>query len=194
MKLEPVVPILVAILTAFVSFVIWVVQRTIERRHAERHRKEQLYEGLLEAIVQLSSFGDGAPIIVESQKAWLYATDDVLEAITEYQGIWRGDPNRQPGTPPTPDERNKRNAAEAKIRLQIRRDLFPRTRLTPHWMKTSGCHQSQRREKLFATTLIERLARNVNPSPNSWPRSGRSGLVGFSNGSDKAYCMSCGIK
>ena len=67
------IPIVVAIVTAFGGFIAWLAQRRVERRETERLRKERLHEKFLESIVELSSFGNGAPLLIESQKAWLYA-------------------------------------------------------------------------------------------------------------------------
>jgi hypothetical protein len=56
--------IVVAILSALAGFLVWIGQRHFERVAAERLRRETLY--------------------VESQRAWLYASDEVREAINEY--------------------------------------------------------------------------------------------------------------
>ena len=76
--------IVVAILSALVGFVVWVAQKSVERRSAERLRKEELYKNLLAASVELFTTGDGAPFVIESQRAWLYASDEVLKAINDY--------------------------------------------------------------------------------------------------------------
>ncbi|MCP4536013.1 MAG: hypothetical protein GY832_02605 [Chloroflexi bacterium] len=70
--------IVVAIISALIGFVVWVAQKSVERRSAERLRKEELYNDLLAASVELFSTGDAAPFVIESQHAWLYASDEVL--------------------------------------------------------------------------------------------------------------------
>ena len=131
--MDTAIPIIVAAISALVGFLVWVAQRRIEHREAERLRKEKLYEQLLEAIVELASFGNGAPFLIESQKAWLYASDAVLTAINDYLRVFleQGGP---PGSRTTPEERIAKQQAEAKIRLAIRQDLFPSTKIDIHWI------------------------------------------------------------
>jgi hypothetical protein len=127
------IPIIVTALTLFGGFIAWLAQRKVEHRETERRRKEKLYEGLLESIVELSSFGNGAPLLVESQKAWLYASDDVLLAVNEYLKVFL---ERQvaPGVATTPEEQAARQQKEGSIRLAIRRDLFTETRIDEQWI------------------------------------------------------------
>jgi len=55
-------------------------QKIRERRDIERLRKEELYKTLLAATVEFASYANGAPLVIESQRAWLYASDEVLQA------------------------------------------------------------------------------------------------------------------
>lgn len=128
------IPIVVAIVTAFGGFIAWLAQRRVERRETERLRKQRLYEKLLESIVELSSFGNGAPLLVESQRAWLYASDEVLMAVNDYLKVFLHEGAAAEGAPTTPQERVRRQQADARIRLAIRRDLQPTTRLDDRWI------------------------------------------------------------
>lgn len=127
------IPVIVAILTALGGFIAWLAQRRVEQREAERRRREVLYEGLLEAITELSSFGNGAPLLIESQKAWLYGSDEVLTAVNDYLKVFL-DQEGPPGALTSPAHRSKRQQAEGKIRLAIRRDLYPKTILKEQWI------------------------------------------------------------
>ena len=84
MTQELTVAIVVAIVSAFVGLVVWTAQRYMEGRTNERVRKEKLYATLLAATLEFSSDGNGAPFVIESQHAWVYASDEVLRAINEY--------------------------------------------------------------------------------------------------------------
>lgn len=136
MDLKTLIPVAVAAMSALLGFAIWIIQKNIEKRHADRLRKESLYEKLLEAVVQLASFGDGAPFLIESQKAWLYATDNVLYALNDYLKIFLEYPMNQ-GEVSSLERRAALQAAEGKIRLQIRRDLFPATSMNKDWLLTN---------------------------------------------------------
>ena len=127
------IPVIVAILTILGGFIAWLAQRKVEHRDAERLRKQRLYEKLLEAIVELSSFGNGAPLLIEAQKAWLYASDEVLAALNDYLKLFI-DQEGPPGILTSPEERQRRQKAEGKIRLMIRRDLHPKTTLNEQWI------------------------------------------------------------
>ncbi len=98
------IPILAAIVAALAGFSTWLGQRRIERQQNERLRKEKLYEALLEAITEISSFGNGAPLLIESQRAWLYASDEVLRAVNAYLKVFLGE-RANPGSPTSPDGR-----------------------------------------------------------------------------------------
>jgi len=127
------IPIVIAVVTALVGFLTWLLQRRVERRKADRLRKEALYEKLLEAITELSSFGNGAPVLIESQKAWLYASDDVLRAVTNYLKVFL-DEQGSTDVPITQEQRAVRQRQEGAIRLAIRRDLERSTTLDENWM------------------------------------------------------------
>jgi len=127
------IPIIVAAVAALAGFLTWLGQRRIELQQTERLRKEKLYEALLEAITELSSFGNGAPLLVESQKAWLYASDEVLRAVNGYFKVFLGE-RAAPGEPTTPEEREARQRRDGAIRLAIRRDLNRNTSLDEDWM------------------------------------------------------------
>lgn len=129
------VPIVIAIITALAGFLTWLFQRRSERIQTERLRKEALYEKLLEAITEISSFGDGAPLLIESQKAWLYASDDVLRAVNSYLKVFLDEEkNRKNSGELNQEARANRQQREGVIRLAIRRDLHKNTMLDEQWL------------------------------------------------------------
>lgn len=95
----------VTVLGAVGGLATWLIQRRVERMAAERLRKSALYESLLYAITELSSFGNGAPILVESQNAWLYASDEVLRAVNGYLTAVADE--RNPDSVTTQEQREK---------------------------------------------------------------------------------------
>lgn len=127
--------IAVAILSALAGFLVWITQKYFERRATERLRKERLYGTLLAASVEFVGTANGAPFIIESQRAWLYASDAVLEAINEYLKafVTYGDAQRRGVDPSAMWEAVK--DAEGRLRLSIRRDLHPETKINGHWVK-----------------------------------------------------------
>jgi hypothetical protein len=124
-----------AIVSALVAFVVWVFQRELERRQSQRLRRERLYEALLESITELSSFGNAAPFLVESQMAWLYAPDAVLKAINGYLENLLSE-HVPAGSATTVEQRKARQRLEGVIRIAIRRDLGVRTALDENWIET----------------------------------------------------------
>src|SRR5215470_5121023 len=76
--------IAVAILSALAGFLVWIVQRYYERKAAERLRRAELYGALLSSSAEFIGTGNMAPFIFESQRAWLYASDEVLQRINDY--------------------------------------------------------------------------------------------------------------
>ena len=136
MTQELTVAIVVAIVSAFGGLVVWTAQRFMERRDNERLRKEELYGTLLAATLEFSSDGNGAPFVFKSQHAWLYASDEILRAINEYnraivQYVSRGGDFE--------DEVSSREnwdpvvAAERSLRLAIRKDK-PKTQIDQKWV------------------------------------------------------------
>ena len=77
------IPIVVAIVSALAGLLTWTWQREKERISNLQQRRFLLYEKLLNSVVYLTA-SDAAPFFVESQQAWLYASDDVLKALNAY--------------------------------------------------------------------------------------------------------------
>jgi hypothetical protein len=124
----------VAILSALAGFLVWIGQRHVERRSAERLRKEALYGTLLSACVEFVGSGNGAPFIIESQRAWLYASDGVLEAINDYLKAFAAYGAVEARSAEAAAAWKAVADAEGRLRLSIRRDLHPETRLTARWV------------------------------------------------------------
>jgi hypothetical protein len=126
--------VVVAIISALIGFVVWAAQKSVERRSTERLRKEELYNDLLAASVELFATGDGAPFVIESQRAWLYASDEVVQAINDYlkaYGAYAG--SKQRGIDST-ETWTAVKEAEGILRLHIRKDLHPETKVSTHWV------------------------------------------------------------
>jgi len=127
------VPILAAAVTGFLGIAAWFLQRHVEQKHAEHLRREILYEKLLDALTEFSSFGSGAPFLIESQKAWLYASDEVLFAVNSLLVLFS---DHESSSPTKPELRKLWMEREGAIRLAIRRDLHRSTRLDERWIST----------------------------------------------------------
>lgn len=104
------------------------------RREVERERREALYRKLVDAILDMSS-GNAAPLVVESQQAWIYASDEVLIALNAYLAYYLSRV-RVKGEAIPDDERKRIQWFDAKIRLAIRRDLRS-TKITEEWIETA---------------------------------------------------------
>ena len=123
-----------AMLSAVAGFLVWVAQRYYERRAAERLRKEELYRTLLAASIELFTTGDGAPFVVESQRAWLYASDEVLGQINTYLKAFSTYADKKQHGADSTDAWTAVKEAEGRLRLSIRKDLRPKTQITPQWV------------------------------------------------------------
>jgi hypothetical protein len=126
--------ITVAILSALAGFLVWIAQRYYERRAAELLRKEALYRTLLAASIELFATGDGALFVVESQQAWLYASDEVLENINAYLKAFSAYAETKQRETDSADTWAAVKEAEGRLRLSIRKDLRPKTKITPQWV------------------------------------------------------------
>ena len=136
MKLESTIPIIVAIVSALGGFLVWMAQKIRERRDIERLRKEELYKTLLAATVEFASYANGAPLVIESQRAWLYASDEVLQAINGYLKACKRHVEQQGESDINFDERWAAvKEAEGVLRLAVRRDLSPGTRINEEWLR-----------------------------------------------------------
>jgi hypothetical protein len=125
--------VVVAILSALFGFLTWRVQRFYERLADERRRKEDLYGALLTASIELIATGDGAPFVIESQRAWLYASDEVLERINDYLAAY-ADYGEALARGVSTTTRKPSLRAEALLRLAIRKDIRPKTGISADWV------------------------------------------------------------
>ena len=151
----------IAILTALVGFLVWLIQKTVERRAEERRRLENLYQTLLSTCAEFIGTGNGAPFIIESQRAWLYASDNVLAAINDYLKAFVAYGEAQRRAAEAADEASQRQdaeavqvafqaikEAEAHLRLFIRKELHPRTAIDVQWMKGQWEMATSRPERI----------------------------------------------
>lgn len=130
MQWEIVVVTLVPLIGAFVT---WSIQKAAERRDRERLRRESLYTALMEGIGILHSAGSGAQLVIESQIAWLYASDDVLKALAGYRKVLVEYKDHLSCL--SDEESASLHKAGAQIHLAIRKDLCPKTGMTDTWME-----------------------------------------------------------
>jgi hypothetical protein len=127
--------IVLTIVTASLGLATWTSQQILNRADERRKSKEELYRKLLDAIIDMSSLADSAPIIVESQRMWLYASDEVLEAVNEYLRYYLNEVTGNfTGTILPDDIRSQIQERDAYIRLAIRRDIRPMTRIGKSWI------------------------------------------------------------
>jgi hypothetical protein len=131
------ISIVVASLTAFIGLFVWFIQKRYERRESERLHKEALYSKLLESIAIISTSRQSAPLLIESQNAWLYTSDEVLMRMTKYVNAYTDISVRlrTEGNQRMPDEdRNKLHSLEGDLRLAIRKDLKNTTSIDASWV------------------------------------------------------------
>ena len=135
MDIKTLIPVLIAVVSALAGLLVWVFQRRVEAKEREKLRKEELYTQLLESLVSMSSFGESAPFLVESQRSWLYASDEVIKKINAYiEALFT---NAKPGKPTGEQDRKKIQHAEYELRLAIRQDMAPNTGITIDWMRSN---------------------------------------------------------
>src|SRR5260221_6419589 len=139
--------IAVAILSALVGFLVWIVQRHFERLAAERLRREELYGTLLSASAEFIGTKNGAPFIIESQRAWLYASDDVLKKINDYLKAFLAEGEAQGSAMNDSEEWAAVLKAEGRLRLAIRKDLSPNSVITDRWVSEEWNHATSHPER-----------------------------------------------
>ena len=74
------------------------------------------------------------PTAVESQQAWLYASDEVLEDINVYLKAFSAYAAKKQHGADSADAWAAVKDAEGRLRLSIRKDLRPKTQITPQWV------------------------------------------------------------
>src|SRR3712207_5702210 len=123
MSLETWTPLVVALVTAGVGFVVWLFQKQREHEDQIRQRKQALYESVLYALAELPA-DNTAPLFIESQLTWLYASDNVLR---EMQSLFDSLINKEPYS--------ERIKLQGNLQLEMRRDIFTRTNISEAWVK-----------------------------------------------------------
>ncbi len=157
--------IAVAILSALAGFFVLIAQRYYERRSTERLRKEELYRTLLAASIEFFTTGDGAPFVVESQQAWLYASDEVIECINAYLKAFSSYSGTRQREVDSADTWAAVKKAEGRLRLSIRKDLRPRTQITSQWVagewETISTHPEEIRHYLGRDSVLSKEEKTV---------------------------------
>jgi len=119
-------PIVVAIVSAFAGLITWIAQKDRERRDSARQKKLDLYETLLTCVIHLTA-QDATPFFVESQQAWLFASDDVLAQINAYtKALASGNADNK-----------QLNDILGKLLLSMRLDLGLKTEINEDWVKSN---------------------------------------------------------
>ena len=127
--------IVLAIVTASLGLITWTSQQILNRADERRKSKEELYRKLLDAIVDMSSLAESAPIVVEAQRMWMYASGEVLEAVNEYLRYYLSEVAGRFANKTLPDNiRSQIQERDAYVRLAIRRDIRPMTRISKSWI------------------------------------------------------------
>ena len=129
-----------AIVSALSGLIVWFLQKNRERKDKLLHQKQLLYESLLLSMVDLYS-GNIAPIFVEAQLAWLYASDDLLKLLNSFFL------NRA--------QKDKNDTELQKIigyiLLEMREDIIKDTKISREWTD----------ENFVALTANEELVANI---------------------------------
>lgn len=123
MRLETWIPLVVALATAGIGFLVWLFQKQREHEDQIRQRKQALYESVLYALAELPA-NNAAPLFVESQLAWLYASDNVLR---QTQALFDSLIAKEPYS--------VRIKLQGNLLLEMRRDIFTRTNISENWVK-----------------------------------------------------------
>ena len=127
--------VVLATVTAFLGLITWTSQQILNRADERRKSKEELYRKLLDAIIDMGSLAESAPIVVEAQRMWMYASDEVLEAVNEYLRYYLTEVTGRPGNKILPEDvRTQIQERDAYVRLAIRRDIHPMTRISKSWI------------------------------------------------------------
>lgn len=116
-------PVLAALTTAVAALLVWALQKRREREDQSRQRKQMVYEALLIALSELPTH-NAAPIYVESQLAWLYASDEVLSALRSLFIAFK-----------KPAPFSDRADLLANLLLAMRKDIFPTTRVAGNLLR-----------------------------------------------------------
>ena len=135
---QGVVPVLVALIAAggvlgsvLGNVHIWHLEENAQRLEQERLRQESLYGGLPEGVLLIHSRGSGAAFVVESQRAWLYASDDVLSAVAGYRRELLGCVDDLGSL--NNEQKQRLHRAVAKILLAMRKELCRDTTIDQGW-------------------------------------------------------------
>jgi len=127
--------ITLAIITASLGLLTWTSQQIFSRVEERRKYKEDLYRKLLDAILDMGVLAESAPLVVETQRMWMYASDEVLEAVYDYLRYYlSAKENRFPNGLIPEDVRKEIQEKDALIRLAIRKDIRPRTKINRSWI------------------------------------------------------------
>ncbi len=127
--------ITLAIITASLGLLTWTSQQIFSRVEERRKYKEELYRKLLDAILDMSVLAESAPLVVETQRMWMYASDEVLDAVYDYLRYYLSAKEQRSSNGLIPDDvRKEIQEKDALIRLAIRRDIRQGTKIDRSWI------------------------------------------------------------
>lgn len=146
--METFISMMVVVILVLLGLIVWVLHKRQEARAREKIRKEELYSQLLESLVSIASFGESAPFLVESQRSWLYANDEVIKKINAYIGtVFVSGTSEETSTE---EHRNKIQEAEYELRVAVRKDMVPNTGITLKWMRSNWVPVGTKKENYAA--------------------------------------------
>jgi hypothetical protein len=83
----------------------------------------------------MSVLAESAPLVVETQRMWMYASDEVLDAVYDYLRYYLSAKEQRFSNGLIPDDvRKEIQEKDALIRLAIRMDIRQGTKIDRSWI------------------------------------------------------------